>query len=93
MCASVLLNPTHGSGWMVQVLPIERRGTNLCACGASHKVGGEWSEATGRLCLDDPLAAWVDLRADRGRSGRLCLNDPPTAVGGIAQNHDAHPFP
>jgi len=50
----IAANPTHGSGWIVQVLPIKRRSTNLCPCGASHKVGGECSEATGRQCLDDP---------------------------------------
>src|SRR5262245_6054565 len=58
--------PPTAVGGIVRVLPIKRRGTNICACGGSHKVGGECSEATGRLCLDDAPAAWVGSESGSG---------------------------
>src|SRR5262245_36792725 len=58
--------PPTAVGGSVQVLPIKRRGTNLCPFGAPHKVGGECSETTCRLCLDDPPAGWVGFESGSG---------------------------
>src|SRR5262245_27180718 len=73
----VQAQPTTNANGLVRIPPTAVGGsfkscllngasTNLCACGASHEVGGECSEATGRLCLDDLPAAWVGFESGSG---------------------------
>src|SRR2546426_12694274 len=82
-------NPTHGSGWIVQVRPTDA-GTRDAPRIPPTAVGGSFKSglhhgAQGFLVFlfFFPLASRE--RNERGGrlSCRLDLNDPPTSVGGI----------
>ena len=86
------LNTTHGSGWIVQVLPTKK-------CGAfcfSEYHPRQWVDRSGpaynerRPLLFLPLGVrGKDKRRKWNAICRLDLNDPPTAVGGIWGNKTA----
>jgi|SRR6185295_3739232 len=83
-------NTTHGSGWIVQVLPTRRAARPFLEShprewvdrsGAAYNGGGRPSD------LVIFLPSRCQEERQNGTSGaplfRLDLNDPPTAVGGI----------
>jgi hypothetical protein len=82
---SSTLNPTHGSGWFVQVQPNEAAGHGRRTLRLNdRKVGSEPStHCRGCDFIVCDALSWVGLKSLGSQSRRLDLNHPPTAVGGI----------
>ncbi len=69
-------NPTHGSGWIVQIQPTRRV---IWSHYRLSKVGFEQSTNF----------RWWDSQISKASVCRLDLNNPPTPVGGIPESFKA----